>query len=105
MNYKLHPLLKAALNKNEYPLVLDAAVTKVACEHDILLDEILMAQSEVMTSQDRFLELSVHRRFCKEVLAAAIDAITENERLEISGRAMVKLVAMLMVQDNKVVCY
>lgn len=101
MDYKLHPLLKAALSKNKYPLVLDAAATKAACEQDILLDEIQMAQSEVMTSRNKFLELSLHRRFSKEVLAAAIDAINENQRLELSGQTMAMLVAMLIVQDNK----
>jgi hypothetical protein len=38
MHFKLHPLLKAALAKHEFPLVLDPAAAKAACEHDILLD-------------------------------------------------------------------
>jgi hypothetical protein len=97
MDYELNSLLRAALEKHEFPPVLDTAATKAACEHDILLDENLMSQPEVMTSQSQFVEFSHHRRFCVEFLAAAIHAIDENQRLELSARTMAKLVAMLIL--------
>jgi hypothetical protein len=100
VDYKLSPLLKAALDRNDFPLVFNAEATRAACEHDILLDEYLMAQPEAMTSQSHFLQLSRHRRLCEDVLAAANLAISENQRLELSGQSMSKLVAMLIV-DGK----
>lgn len=100
MNYKLHPLLKAALNKNEYPLVLDAAATKAACEHDILLIESQLAQPKAMADPSRFLGSSDHRRLCQQLQAAANNAINEDHRLELSGQMLVQLVAMMIVQDK-----
>src|SRR5208282_754447 len=99
MDYKLNPLLQAALD-NGFPLALDAAATKAACENDILLDENQMGLPEGMTSQNRFLALYRHRRFCEEVLTAANHAISENLPLELSGQTMATLVATLIVQDK-----
>lgn len=103
MDYKLHRLLKTALVNYELPLVLNAAATKAACEHDILLIENRIAEPEVMTSQSGFLGSFNHRRLCQQVLAAANHAINENHRLEVSGQMLVQLVAMLIVLDNATV--
>ena len=100
VGYRLSPLLKAALDRNDFPLVFNAEATRAACEHDILLDEHLMAQPEAMTSQSAFLELSSHRRLCEEVLAAANHAITKNHRIELSAQMMAKSVALLILQDS-----
>ena len=100
VGYRLSPLLKAVLDRNDFPLVFDSEATRAACEHDILLDEYLMAQTEATTSQSIFLELSSHRRLCEEVLAAANHAINQNHRFELSAQMMAKSVALLILQDS-----
>ena len=96
MDYKLNPLFQSALDEQRFPLVLDAAAIKPACEHDILLDDQLSALTHAIPSPQQSLQLARHRRFCVEVLAAANHAIQQNRPLELSGQTIATLAATLI---------